>query len=304
MWCIATSSTYSCSPIRSNLARNSDPWRKSKAFHASSSTTLCASASCSSFLSTPRKSSPSILNFTSSPIICTSKPSFIPKLVRSTSCRLTMSFSAVSITSSFRSPRSRTANAMLYAPLSGSISCKNHNRCCAYDSGSSLSRGTAASTGPNSCPPPLCRFTRSANPATVGALKNARNGSSTPNAVRTRTITCVAKSEWPPSSKKFCSTPTDSHFSTREKIPHRISSSAVRSPCPSPPLAGYPGSGKALRSTFPFGVSGKLSSTTNLPGSMYSGNFALSRSRNLPVSHSTPRLPFSSLLPPSGLGTT
>ena len=40
------------------------------------------------------------------------------------------------------------------------------------------------------------------------------------------------------------------------------------------------GSGSALRSTLPLGVSGSASSVTNADGTMYSGSFALSASRS------------------------
>src|SRR5262249_17544031 len=53
-----------------------------------------------------------------------------------------------------------------------------------------------------------------AKPRTLGCSNKLRNCSSIPNASRTREITCVASSEWPPNSKKLSSTPTRSTANT------------------------------------------------------------------------------------------
>ena len=51
-------------------------------------------------------------------------------------------------------------------------------------------------------------------PRRVGASKRRRSGSSTPKAARARDTSWVARSEWPPSSKKLSSAPTRSTPST------------------------------------------------------------------------------------------
>src|SRR5215212_9400126 len=91
--------------------------------------------------------------------------------------------------------------------------------------------------------------------------------------LRTREMTCVASSEWPPRSKKLSWTPTRSRPSTSAQTLASTSSTCVRGAAyspPPPPAAS--GTGRRLRSTFPFGVKGNSSSTTNCEGTMYSGS--------------------------------
>ena len=104
------------------------------------------------------------------------------------------------------------------------------------------------------------------------------------NISRTREITCVASSEWPPSSKKLSCTPTARHpqhlapdprqqfFHRRPRLPHTTHSRCPYAPPPAPAAR--------CRSTFPFGVSGNSSSSTNCAGTMYSGNCSCRCSRN------------------------
>ena len=150
----------------------------------------------------------------------------VEKAVRSVSWRRTISVTARSSTAGSKRPRRRSAEGMLYAALPGSSWSMNHSRCCANDSGSAdPSRGSATSGG--ACVPSSSAWSdsmRPASPATVGASKSARSGSSTPNACRTRETTRVASSECPPSPKKSSSTPTRSSPSTSPQIPASISS--------------------------------------------------------------------------------
>ena len=78
----------------------------------------------------------------------------------------------------------------------------------------------------------------------------------------------TASSECPPSAKKLSCTPTRSTFSTSAQIPASTSSTGVRGATYRSASAVYSGAGSALRSSFPFGVSGSASSTTNAAGTM------------------------------------
>ena len=117
------------------------------------------------------------------------------------------------------------------------------------------------------------RAPRSARPApaTVGASNRLRSGSSTSNASRTRAITWVASSEWPPSSKKLSWTPTRStpqHLGPdagQQLLDRRARRDDRRRPAPARRRSG---AGSARRSTLPLGVSGSASSSTNADGTM------------------------------------
>ena len=98
----------------------------------------------------------------------------------------------------------------------------------------------------------------------VGFSKTLLTPRSTPDIFLTREITCVARSEWPPSSKKLSFLPTRSSFSTSSKIPTTICSSGVSG-------AGYPFLPSAfphirrrqrLTIEFAVGFSGRASSIT------------------------------------------
>ena len=62
----------------------------------------------------------------------------------------------------------------------------------------------------------------------VCAVKIVVSGSMTPNVSRIRDINCVARSEWPPSSKKLSSVPTASRRSSRHHSAASSSSVGVR----------------------------------------------------------------------------
>src|ERR1044072_7197862 len=79
-----------------------------------------------------------------------------------------------------------------------------------------------------------------ASACTVGCSNRIRTGASTPNASRTRDITCVASSECPPSAKKLSYTPTCSTRSTTAQIPASTSSAGVRGATYAPPNSARP----------------------------------------------------------------
>src|SRR5262245_57025886 len=92
--------------------------------------------------------------------------------------------------------------------------------------------------------------------------------------------------ESPPSSKKLSSTPTRSTPKPSDQIPDSVSSNSVRGPTYRPSsTTPRSGAGSDRRSTFPFGVKGIRSSTTNHDGTMYSGNRSLTYDRNDPDSN-------------------
>jgi hypothetical protein len=96
-----------------------------------------------------------------------------------------------------------------------------------------------------------------------------RSGNSTPNAWRTREMAWVASREWPPSAKKSSSTPIRSTPSSSFQIASSRSSVALRAATSDRPLSGKPpGAGSRRRSTLPFGVIGRASSSTKADGIM------------------------------------
>src|ERR1051326_7423487 len=110
--------------------------------------------------------------------------------------------------------------------------------------------------------------------------KRTRKGTWMPSWLRIFVTSCVASSECPPNSTKLSCRPTRSTFSTS---PQTLASSLSVSPCgTSYSLAPFLSStsGNALRSTFPFPVSGIASRHTYTPGTMYSGNRLCKYSRN------------------------
>ena len=136
-----------------------------------------------------------------------------------------------------------------------------------------------------------------ASPATVGASKSARSGSSTPNASRTRDTTCVASSEWPPRSKKSSLAPDRGRPpGPPTRSPPATSSTGVRGSCelaalrPRHRRRRQRPRGRACRWPSPAAPRGSRTPT----GTMYSG--------------SPPRRPSRSSrgrrAPPSAAGTT
>ena len=143
-------------------------------------------------------------------------------------------------------------------PRPGSSCSMNHNRCCAYDSGSRPPAAHGLGTAPPSAAQASTPARRSgddrrqasaralgpaarsrcsgpprgsASPATLGCSNNARNGSSTGKVSRTRDTIWVASSECPPSSKKFSCPPT----SPQSAAPPARSPPAVPPPASPPP---------------------------------------------------------------------
>jgi hypothetical protein len=83
-------------------------------------------------------------------------------------------------------------------------------------------------------------------------------------------ITRTACNEWPPRSKKSSSTSTSPIPSTSAQIDASPSSVAVRGAEEAASRLGRTasGAGSAVRSIFPFGVSGRASRTTMADGTM------------------------------------
>ncbi|WP_265569226.1 hypothetical protein, partial [Streptomyces hygroscopicus] len=73
---------------------------------------------------------------------------------------------------------------MLYVALGPSSRCRNHNRRCANDNGTTPGRSPTRSAGRA----PAAPTSRAASPATVGASNTARTDNSTPSTDRTRLI--------------------------------------------------------------------------------------------------------------------
>ncbi|SLI22657.1 Uncharacterised protein [Mycobacteroides abscessus subsp. abscessus] len=108
---------------------------------------------------------------------------------------------------------------------------------------------------------------RVATPATVGASKISRTGSSAPNSVCRAAVRRVASSEVPPMSKKLSSAPGTGRPSTCSNTAATRRSTSVRGGRPAPAAANT-GAGSALRSSLPEGVTGTSSSTTTAAGTM------------------------------------
>jgi hypothetical protein len=122
---------------------------------------------------------------------------------------------------------------------------------------------------------------KDASVSTVGASKTARSGTSTPSAERSREITWVASSEWPPRSKKLSPALTRSTPSTSAQTRATSRSAGVRGATPSLPLCtAAEGAGRARRSTLPLGVRGSASSRTNVDGTIGSGSRPATKSRS------------------------
>ncbi|OEZ49231.1 hypothetical protein DUGA6_63000 [Duganella sp. HH105] len=126
-------------------------------------------------------------------ITCTGVPSTLAKLVRSASCRRTISLTVRRNAATSSAPLRRTAAGMLYSALADSNWSMNHRRCCANDSGNATSRPTGAIGG--ALRPRCSDSIRASSPAAVGASNTTRSGSSTSNALRICDTSCVASSE-------------------------------------------------------------------------------------------------------------
>ncbi|SLI65838.1 Uncharacterised protein [Mycobacteroides abscessus subsp. abscessus] len=140
-------------------------------------------------------------------------------------------------------------------------------RCCAGDSGTRSGRRRGASTG-SPLGPSRAGTTRAASCAAVGASNRSRSATVAFSAALTRATTLVALSELPPSSKKEWSTLTRSVPSTSANTSATARSTAVRGARYGRCDTVKSGTGRALRSSLPTGVSGTSSSTTRWAGTM------------------------------------
>ncbi len=174
-----------------------------------------------------------------SAMTCTGRPSTIANVVRSVSCRRTISWKLRRSASASSGPSIRTAAATLKVAWPGDSWSRNQSACCANESGNGPDRSTrpiASAARPRSASPRRPSSSRSASAATVVASKSIRSGTSIAKASRSREATCVASSEWPPSSKKSSRTPTRSSPSTAaQSRRHRLlgrSCAGRRTPAP------------------------------------------------------------------------
>ena len=143
----------------------------------------------------------------------------------------------------------------------------NHIRDCASDSGIRSGRGLGASSG-RACAPPEREVVSSASSATVGWSKMSRTLISMPSAACTRAATRVAPSEVPPMSKNESVALTCGRLAMSPKTLATASSAAVRGAMYSAALSMNSGSGRALRSSLPFAVSGNASNSMMALGTM------------------------------------
>jgi hypothetical protein len=101
---------------------------------------------------------------------------------------------------------------------------------------------------------------------TVGFSNSTRTGTSTFELVRSRAPSRSASSECPPSAKKSSSTPTRSTPSSSPNSSTSSRSSSVSGARPPSPVRS--GTGSALRSILPLGVSGNSGKNTTCCGTM------------------------------------
>ncbi len=99
-----------------------------------------------------------------------------------------------------------------------------------------------------------------ANAETVGFSKTCRTWTAQSNAWRIREATTVARSEWPPSSKKLSSTPTWSMPRATDQMLAITSSVGVLGSTKEVLVApsSVVGAGRALWSILPVGVVGRV----------------------------------------------
>lgn len=138
MWCMARTSTWRSSARRSSRVRSSGPVARSKRWAPSSAT---------SARTAPSRSRPGGASSTGSgaPVAGSTtwygSPSCSRKTVRSAGCRSVRACRAPASARWSSGPSRAMALTSLYRELSGSIRCRNHIRCWAYDSGARRSRG-------------------------------------------------------------------------------------------------------------------------------------------------------------------
>ena len=99
----------------------------------------------------PRNSTTAIFTGLGGMTSCTGSPSRETKRVRSISWRATIAFIAWLRGRRSKGPRARTATGMLYIGLLGSSWSRNHNRCCANESGARFWSTRRGMPGPRAC---------------------------------------------------------------------------------------------------------------------------------------------------------
>ncbi len=109
------------------------------------------------------------------------------------------------------------------------------------------------------------------SPAMVGLRKISLRGSESPKVLFILVITCVAWREWPPRAKKLSWMPTFSRPVTSLQMAARASSVSLEGGVYSPAPVRSPGSGSALRSSFPLDVRGSEGIVVNVEGIIYPG---------------------------------
>ena len=166
-----------------------------------------------------------------------------------------------------------------------------------------LGRATGTSGGAfNSTPATHCASICSARPATVGCSNKLRNGNSTPNASRTRDMTCVASSECPPNSKKLSCTPTRARAPA---LPPRFPRGSLPSLCVAlhalPPQARSPAPATRADRSCRWASTAAPPATQTQPAPCTPAHFARNACAALPPllrlhPHSPHKLPAASLL--------
>ncbi len=154
--------------------------------------------------------------------------------------------------------------------LGPSSRCRNHSRCWAKDRGGASGLGIGVTAG-RAWP---AVSSSAVSPAGVGASNTDRTDSSTPKTARSREASRIASSEWPPSAKKSSSAPTEGTPSTSAKQSATSSCAGPRGRREPVPGAAGSGSGRAARSSFPFGVSGNSDTTAIAAGTRCAGSRA------------------------------
>ena len=230
---------------------------------------------------------------------CIGMPSTATKAVRSASCRSVTSPNAAASASGSSAPVTRNATARAYAPAGpGSPSdtaswsvpatlpsnvapdpaapdARIHSRRWADVSGCSSpgvrGRSGASPSAPKPTSPAAVNgnsgrraASRTACPAIVGAANTAESGSSVSNRSRMAASRRTARRLWPPMVKKSSSRPTAGKDSTSHQISWTARSSVPRGKALAP--GARRGTGRASRSSLPFGVSGKASSVHEIRG--------------------------------------
>src|SRR5258708_31793584 len=106
--------------------------------------------------------------------------------------------------------------------------------------------------------------------AIVGAVKKRCRDRSICKHRRRRDRTCMASREWPPKAKKLSCIPTCAILSTWAQLAAIASCKGVCgiTKLDSSPRELYSGASKARRFTFPLGVNGNASTSTNTEGTM------------------------------------